>query len=353
MADRTEITVADVARHVGGTLEGDGEQIVTTFAPLDAAGPDAVSWVGDAEYAGKAATSNAAAVLVTHDTPPVEGKTLIRVADPDDAMIATLSMLAPPADFVPPGVHPTAVLGDGAVVDGAAVGPHVVVGARSKIGRGTQLHAGVCIGSDVSIGEASTLHANVVVRERITIGNRVVIHANSTIGSDGFSYIFRDGAHKKVPQIGTVVIADDVEIGSNVAIDRARSGATRIGVGTKIDNLVQVGHNVQIGAHCIIISFCGLAGSCELEDYCVIAGRASVIDHRKLGKAVRVAAHSLVTNDVPDGTTVRGAPAVEIQASHRAGAAARKLPDALRTIRELKQRVEALERGLAHPDEGA
>jgi len=343
MTKTKRITVADVARHVGGTLEGNGDAVVTTLAPLDEAGPDAVSWVGDAKYAAKLPASRAAAVLVTADLPTSPGKTLIRVADPDRAMISTLALLAPPVDAVPPGVNESAVVDPTAVVDGAAVGAHVVVGANTTIAPGTQLHAGVRVGSHVSIGADAILHPNVVVRERVTIGSRVIIHANSTIGSDGFSYVFRDGAHQKVPQIGTVIIEDDVEIGSNTTIDRARSGATRVGTGTKIDNQVQIGHNVQIGKHCIIISFVGIGGSAEVGNYCVLAGRSGVSDHCTVGNGVQLAAMSLISKDVPDGTVLRGNPAVDIAKSRRAEAALRRLDEALKTIRQLSRRVDELE----------
>lgn len=344
MTKTKRITVADVARHVGGALEGNGDAVVTTLAPLDEAGPDAVSWVGDARYAAQLPASRAAAVLVSADVPAAPGKTLIRVADPDRAMISTLELLAPPVDAVRPGVHESAIVDPSAVVTGAAIGAHVVVGANTTIAPRAQLHAGVRVGSLVSIGADTILHPNVVVRERVTIGSRVIVHANSTIGSDGFSYLFRDGAHQKVPQIGTVIIEDDVEIGSNTTIDRARSGATRIGQGTKIDNQVQIGHNVQVGKHCIIISFVGIGGSAVLGDYSVLAGQSALSDHCTVGRGVRAAAKALITKNIPDGMTVRGNPAVEAGQSRREDAAVRKLDEALKTIRRLSRRVDKLER---------
>ncbi len=343
MAEARSMTVAQIAERVGGTLEGDGTKTVTVLLPLHQAGPDAISWVGSTEYLKQAATSKAAALIIPKDSPPLEGKTVIRVDDPDVAMIAVLEALAPPMDRVEPGIHPSAVIGEGAKVDGAAIGPHVVVGARSTIGAGTQLHAGASIGSDVIVGTDCVLWSNVVVRERITIGDRVIIHANSTIGADGFSYVFREGVHKKVPQIGTVVIEDDVEIGANSAVDRARSGETRIGKGTKLDNFVTVGHNVQIGEHCVIVAQCGLGGSAVLGDYCVLGGQVALIDHRTVGKGVQIACKSLVSNTIPDGQIIRGNPAIENPRFVREQAAARKLPEALKQLRALAKRVEELE----------
>jgi UDP-3-O-[3-hydroxymyristoyl] glucosamine N-acyltransferase len=343
MVETKPLTVADVARHVGGRLEGDGDRRVTTLSPLDEAGPDAISWLAEAKYRDKAATSRAAAIILPQDADAIADKTLIRVADPDAAMIATLELLAPPVDCVPPGVHPTAVIGEGACVDGAAIGPHVSVGAGSTIGPRTQLHAGVSIGSNVTIGEDCTLFANVVVRERCTLKDRVIIHANSTIGTDGFSYVLRDGTHRKVPQIGTVIIQNDVEIGSCTAIDRARSGATVIGQGTKIDNLVQVGHNVRTGKHCILVAGVGISGSVLMGDYCVFAGHSGASDHCTIGCGVQIATKSVITRDMPDGVTLRGVPAIDISQYNREAAAVRKLPEALKMIRGLTKRIEALE----------
>jgi len=350
MAEPRSMTVAEIAERVGGTLEGDGTKTVTTLLPLQQAGSDAISWVGSPEYAKQAAMSKAAALIIPQNAAPVEGRTVIRVADPDVAMIAVLEALAPPVDRLEPGVHPSAVIGKGAEVDGAAIGPNVVVGARSTIGSGTQLHAGASIGSDVIVGTDCVFWPNVVVRERITIGDRVIIHANSTIGADGFSYVFREGVHKKVPQIGTVVIEDDVEIGANSAVDRARSGATRIGKGTKLDNFVMVGHNVQIGEHCVIVALCGFGGSAEVGDHCAVGGHVAVVDHRTVGRGVQIAAMSMVTGTIPDGQIVRGIPAVASQTFAREQVALRKLPGALRQLRALARRVEALESKQAETD---
>jgi len=339
MAEARSMTIAEIAERVGGTLEGDGGKTVTQLLPLEQAGPDDITWVGSPEYLERAKTSAAGAVIIPQDAETPTGKTVIRVPDPDVAMIEVLAALAPPVERVEPGVHPSAVIGEGARVEGAAIGPLVAVGARAIIGARTQLHAGVSIGSDVTVGTDCVLWPNVVVRERITLGDRVIIHANSTIGADGFSYLFRDGVHRKVPQTGTVVIEDDVEIGANSAVDRARSGATRVGKGTKIDNFVQIGHNVQIGEHCVIVAACAIGGSAEIGDHAVLAGQVAVADHCRIGRGARIAAKSLVTNVIADGRVVRGISAVDNHQFLREQAAVRKLPGALKRLRDLEKRV--------------
>lgn len=350
MSDARNITVAKIAEHIGGTLEGNGTAIVSTLAPLEQAGADAISWVGAPEFFEKIAATKAAAVIVPLDgmmPAGCAGHVIIRVADPDAAMIEVLAMLAPPLDRITPGVHPSAVVDEDAVVEGAAIGPHVVVGANVTIGAGTQLHAGVSVGSGVTIGRDGVLWPGVVLRERTWVGDRVIIHANTTIGTDGFGYLFRKGEHKKIPQIGSVVIEDDVEIGACTTIDRARSGVTRIRKGTKIDNLVMIAHNCDIGEHSVIAAQCGIAGSVVTGRYCAFGGRSGASDHLTLGDGVQMAACSVATRDFPGGMVLRGMPAIDSRRFVREQAAARKLPEALKEIRALVRRVAALEAQLA------
>jgi UDP-3-O-[3-hydroxymyristoyl] glucosamine N-acyltransferase len=224
----------------------------------------------------------------------------------------------------------------------------VVIGPGSRVGPGTELHAGVFIGGDVTIGRDCVIWPNVVIRERVTIGDRVVIHANATIGADGFGYINRRGRQIKVPQVGTVHIEDDVEIGANTAVDRAKTGVTRIGRGTKIDNLVQIGHNCTIGEDCIIVAQCGVSGSTSLGRGVVLAGQVGLIEHLRLGDGVMVMAQSGVTRDVPSGVVMRGSPAVEARAYARHEAAARRLPEFIKQMRELTKRVARLESSADH-----
>lgn len=336
-------TAAEIAARVGGRLVGDGTTIVHEVASPETAGPNSLCWVGNPKYLA-AATASRAGVLLLSDTasaPP--DRTTILAKDPDWAVCTVLTMLAPPADVVSIGVHPAALVDNGAVVEGAAVGSRVVIGAGTRVGPGTQLHPGVVIGSNVTIGRDCVLWPNVVVRERVTIGNRVLIHPNASIGADGFGYLLRDGRHVKIPQIGTVVIEDDVEIGAGTTIDRAKSGVTRIGAGTKIDNLVQIGHNVVVGRSCIIISLCGIGGSAVLGDGVVLAGQVGVVDHVRIGPGSLVAARATVWGDLPGGGVYAGSPARPNQQHLHELAAVAKLPELLKEIRGLRQRVVELQ----------
>lgn len=350
MSEPISLTAAELARRLNGVLRGDGARVVREIAVLDQAGPDAVSWLGSAAYLPKLETTRAGVVLVPADCAAPAEKTVIGVADPDLALCDVLEWLRPPVERVPPGVHPTAAIGTGAMVEGAAIGAHAHVGAGAMVGAGTQLHPGVYIGAHARIGRDCVLWPNVVVRERCVLGDRVIVHPNATIGADGFGYLFRKGKHHKIPQIGAVVIEDDVEIGANSCVDRARAGVTRVGRGTKIDNLVQIGHNAVVGEDCVIVAQCGVSGSATLGHHVVLAGQVGVVDHLRIGDGARIAAKSLVARDVPDGQVQRGIPAVENFQFLRQDAALRKLPKLLEQVRALARRIEQLDSTADDPD---
>ena len=343
MDESRQMTAAELAERLGAPLEGDGARLVRHVGTLDEAGPDAVAWLADQRLLKKLGASEAGVVLVPPDCVVPAGRTVIRVADPHLALCDVLRWLGPPPESVPVGVHPSATVADGAEVTGAAIGAQVSVGPRAVIGPGTQLHAGVRIGADVKIGRDCVLWPNVVVQERVTLGDRVVIHPNSTLGADGFGYLLRKGKHIRIPQVGTVVIEDDVDIGANTCIDRARTGVTRIRRGTKIDNLVQVGHNADVGEDCVIVAQCGISGSTSLGHHVVLAGQVGVIDHLRIGDNVQVLAKSGVTHDVRDGLVYRGNPATENGLFTRQMVAVRRLPKMVERLRELVRRVERLE----------
>lgn len=343
------ISAGELSRRVGGTLEGDATRVVRGVATLEEAGPEHLSWLSQPQWLPKLATSHAGVVLVPPDAPVPTGCVAIRVRDPELALCSALAALAPPVPALPVGVDPTARVAPSAAIEGAAVGPFVYVGEGAHVGPGTQLHAGVYVGAHSRIGRDAVLWPNVVVRERTTIGDRVVIHPNATIGADGFGYLQREGRHVKIPQIGRVVIEDDVEIGANTCIDRARSGETRIGRGTKIDNLVQIGHNVRVGPECIIVSQCGISGSTTLGDHVILAGQVGIIDHLTIGRGAVVAAKSGVARDIPDGQVWRGIPAVENSEFGRQAVGVRRLPKIMDQLKELAKRIEALESAKDHP----
>ena len=345
------IRVAELARRLEGTVIGDDALGLSGIQPLDSAGPSDLSWLGDAKYLRKLQTTNAGAVLVPRDGEVPAGRTVIRVADPDLAMCHALEWFHPGPALVPPGVHPAAVVHPDARLDDVAVGPHAIVERGAKIGSGTQLHAGVYVGAEAEIGRDCTLWPNVVLRERCRLGDRVTIHPNTTIGADGYGYLQRGGKHIKIPQIGCVVVEDDVEIGANCCVDRARSGETRIRRGTKIDNLVQIAHNCDIGEDCIIIAQCGISGSTRLGAHVVLAGQVGIIDHLEIGAGAVIAAQSGVTSDVPPGKVCRGTPAIENTQFGRQQVLVHRLPQMAERMKELVKRVERLESATADNSE--
>ncbi len=351
MSARPCLSAAELSVKLGGRLLGDGSRKVSEVSTLEAAGPESLSWVGRPDHFKRLAGSRAGVVLVPRecaDAVPA-GRTAIVVDDPDVAICALLEMLAPPRSCVPPGVDPTARVAADAVVTDVAIGPHVFVGAGATIGPGTQLHAGVYVGAGCRLGRDCVLWPNVVLREHTTLGDRVVIHPNATLGADGFGYLQRGGRHVKIPQVGRVVIGDDVEIGANTCIDRARSGVTRVGRGTKIDNLVQIGHNVQIGEDCIIVAEVGISGSAVIGNRVMLGGQVGIADHVKLGDGAMVTACSMVATDVPPGRVYRGTGrAVEHTEFARQAVALRRLPGLLAQFRALSRRVERLESATDH-----
>lgn len=343
MSLEPSITLAAVADLVAGALEGDGSRVIRRVAPLADAGPDAISWLGSPKYLSQLGSTRAGGVLVPRRCEAPPGLAVVRVDDPELAMCAVLKRLGPAPAAVPPGVDPRAVVDPTARVSGAAIGPLAFVGPSASIGAGTQIHPGVYIGAEATIGRDCVLWPNVVVRERCRLGDRVVVHPNATIGADGFGYLPRGGKHHKIPQVGVVVIDDDVEIGAGTTIDRARSGVTRIGRGTKIDNLVQIGHNCEIGEDCIIVAQCGVSGSTTMGRNVVLAGQVGLVDHLTIGDGARIAAQTGLAQDVPAGAAFGGSPGVAMAQYLRQCAAIRRLPKMVEQLRELVKRIESLE----------
>lgn len=340
-------SVAEIAAILNVPVRGDGNRRISGIAGLLDAGPDQISVLASHNYLDQFSRTRAGAVIVHKRVKLPAGvkQPVLIVEDVDLAVAKVLEMFAPPVPHPPRGIDPaTRVAPDAVLEDEIAVGFNVSIGRRSQIGARTVLHPGVVVGDDVIIGQDCAIFPNVVIRERITIGNRVVIHAGSVLGSDGFGYRWDGTKHAKVPQIGTILIDDDVEIGSCVCIDRAKMGVTRIGRGTKIDNLVQVAHNCVIGPHCIIVGQVGLAGSVTLGAGVVLGGQTAVRDHITIGDAAMAAARSAIHEDVDSKSVVSGMPALPHRQSLREQAALRRLPELLTQVRKLQEEVERLKR---------
>ncbi len=336
-------TLGAIAKWIDGSVRGDASMPISGVNAIADAGPEEITWLADPEYAGQLAGSRAGAVIV----PRGFGETrmpAVLVDSPKAAIITVLGRFAPPVPRPAAGVHPTALVAPTARLGkDVAVGPHAVIEERAAIGAGSVIHANAFIGADVILGRDCMIWTGVVIRERCTLGERVVIHPNTTIGADGFGFEYLEGRHVHIPQIGTVVIEDDVEIGANACIDRAKFGATRIGRGTKIDNLVQVAHNVVVGADCLLVAQCGIGGSARLGRGVVLGGKAGVRDHAQLGDGVQGAACCCISKDVPAGTTMVGSPALERQQFVRERAMVRQVPRLIEQLKDLIQRVKQLE----------
>jgi UDP-3-O-[3-hydroxymyristoyl] glucosamine N-acyltransferase len=324
-------TIAEIAQHLAGEVVGDGAVVLTGFAHADAAKAGDLTFAEtDAYFA--AAEKSAATAIIAGKNSASANKILIRVANPRIAFAKALALFFPEPKFAA-GIHPSAVIAKSAQVDPTAhIGPHCTVGERVQIGAHCVLQNGNFVGDDSALGEETHLSPNVTIHARSQIGQRVRIHAGTVIGSDGYGYVLDGGIHRKIPQVGNVIIGEDVEIGANVTIDCGALGSTVIGKGTKIDNLVQVAHNVEIGEHCLVIAQVGIAGSAKLGNYVVLAGQAGVAGHLKIGDHVTVAAQAGVMVDTPDAGTYWGSPMQPIGDVKRQLVAVRKLPELLKKV---------------------
>ncbi|MBU2503005.1 MAG: UDP-3-O-(3-hydroxymyristoyl)glucosamine N-acyltransferase [bacterium] len=334
-------TLSQIARLLGGTVSGDGDLVITGLADLEEAGPGDLTFVAEGSFLGRLAGSCAGAVVLCEGMPA--DRPAIFVADAYAAFARLLAERLPDPDrSFPPGVHPTAVIDKDADVGGArSIGPYCVIGPGVALGRDCRLGPHVILGADVRLGDGCVLHGQTTLREGCILGDRVVIHPGCVIGSDGFGYRPGPTGMVKIPQVGIVQIEDDVEIGAGVTIDRATVGRTRIGAGSKIDNQVQIGHNVTIGRHCALSALTGIAGSTTLEDGIVVGGQAGIGDHLRIGAGARIGGKSGVWRDVPPGATLFGYPALDIKETFRITGAMRQLPDLIKRFRRLEKRVQA------------
>ncbi len=325
------LTTTEIAKKLAGEVIGDASAVLTGFAHADAAKPGDLTFAETEEFLTSAENSAATAIIAGKNASSTK-KTIIRVANPRIAFAKALAIFFPEPEFAA-GIHPTAVVASSAQIHPTAhVGPHCVVGEHVELGVGVVLQAGNAIGADSVLGSATHLFPNVTIYPRTQIGQRVRIHAGAVIGADGFGYVLDAGVHLKVPQVGKVIIGDDVEIGANSTVDRGALGATVIGKGTKIDNLVQIGHNVQIGENCILIAQAGIAGSSKLGNYVIIAGQAGVAGHLNIGHQAIVGGQAGVMNDIPDKGNWLGSPAQPDKDFKRQVIALRLLPDLLKKV---------------------
>jgi UDP-3-O-[3-hydroxymyristoyl] glucosamine N-acyltransferase len=339
------VNLKQIADLVSGEIVGDPGTVVSGVSSIPEAGPGDLVFADSRHHLKDAERSAAAAVLTRHGADTLE-KPFVRVNDPRAAFAAVLGLFAPKPNAAP-GIDPTARVAPTAeIAAGCSVGFQSHVGERSAIGRGSVLLPFAFVAEGVTIGEDCIIYPHVTLYPGTHLGNRVIVHSGSVIGADGFGYNQIDGKHIKIPHIGGVIIEDDVELGANVTVDRARTGFTEIGSGTKIDNLVHVAHNVKVGRDCIIIAQVGISGSVQIGDRALLAGQAGVKDHVSIGDGAQVAARAGIISDVPAGAKVAGFPARRYGDQMRIWASVSRLPDIMRQVHDLQARIAELEEAL-------
>jgi UDP-3-O-[3-hydroxymyristoyl] glucosamine N-acyltransferase len=336
-------TLKEIAELIGGEVLGDGNVVITGVCGIREASEGDITFLANPKYLPLLESTRASAVITSPDVSSAS-KPLLRTQNPSLAFATMVSLVAPEDIKHPKGIHPASVIAASATIGrNAAIGACVVIEENAFIGDDTIIYPGCFIGHDARIGAKTLVYPNVSIRERVSIGNRVIIHSGTVIGSDGFGFATIDGVHHKIPQVGTVVVEDDVEIGANVTIDRARFDKTVVGAGTKIDNLVQIAHNVIIGKHCLIVAQAGISGSTVLGDGVILAGQVGLVGHIKIGDGAIIMAQSGVSKDVPAQAMMMGYPAKPHEVYRRVNACVQNLPKLFDTVAALKKKIEALE----------
>lgn len=337
--------IQEIAQSLGGELLGSGEIEIHSVGGLHEAVEGQISFLSNPKYRKLLQTTSASVVLVAQDWEEATDCALIKVDNPDAAFAEVCKLFCPPPVSYPPGIDPTAVISEGATVGaGVHIGPYVVIEKGAGIGEGCVLLAGVLISENAQLGEGSLLHAGAVLRENVVVGKRVILHNHVVIGSDGFGYtVENDGSRTKVPQVGIVRLGDDVEIGAHSCVDRARFGETRIGDRVKIDNLVQIAHNVVIEDDVVLVSQVGISGSTVVKKNAILAGQVGVAGHLTIGEKSVVGAQGGVTKDVSPGSYVWGTPATEFKKYS-------KTLSHVNRLGKLQERITALEAKLAKLD---
>ena len=337
-----QLTLGEIARLTGGALEGGDESTpVTGVAPLEEAGPGDLSFVAEARYHPYIQRSRATAVLLARDAQVVlpQQMAAVRVDDPRRAMAGVLTAIHPQTP-VRPGVHRSAIVADDARVAATAeIGPYALLSECVVVGERVRIGAHAVLGPGCRIGDDSLIHAHATLYEGVVVGARCIVHSGARLGADGFGYVWDGTGHRKVPQVGGCRLGDDVEIGANTTVDRGSIGDTVVGDGTKIDNLVQVGHNCQLGRHVIVVSQVGISGSTRVGDGVVLGGQAGIQGHIEIGAGARVGGQAGVTGSVAAGETVSGYPARPHRDVLRVQALTLRLPELFRRLRELERSV--------------
>ncbi|MFO7821230.1 MAG: UDP-3-O-(3-hydroxymyristoyl)glucosamine N-acyltransferase [Lentisphaeria bacterium] len=348
---KRQFTAKELTEELGGILEGDPSVVITGVESLDAATPGQLSFLGNSKYTKQVVSSEAGAVLVPQNfsEPPPTGRAWIRCDDPSAAFTRAVQFFAPPpVKLASRGVHPAAAVAeDACIAEDAAIGAHAVIERGVCIGANSVVGPGCYIGHETSIGDNCVIHPNVTIRERCQLGNKVIIHSGTVIGSDGFGYIPGREQHTKIPQVGIVRIDDDVEIGAQVAIDRARFGRTWVKKGAKIDNLVQIAHNVVIGELSFVVAQVGISGSTEIGKRVSLAGQAGLAGHITIGDDSIVMAQSGLNKDLPAGSSVLGSPAKDRREYARDLFSVGRIPKLTKQIKGLQKELEDIKKQLA------
>ncbi|MBU1006236.1 MAG: UDP-3-O-(3-hydroxymyristoyl)glucosamine N-acyltransferase [Candidatus Omnitrophica bacterium] len=336
-------TLKEIAAIVDGEIVGDETAVVTGISGIKEAKPGDLTFIANSKYLSLMNHTKASAIITSRDvkTAPLP---IIKTENPSIAFAKMVSLMAPNEVKKPQGIHPTAVIGEKVRLGrNVAIQAHVVIGDNVEIKDNSILYAGAYVGHHTKIGKDCVIYPYVIIRERVVIGDRVIIHGGTVIASDGFGFSTVKGVHRRIPQIGNVVIEDDVEIGANVTIDRARFDKTIIKKGTKIDNLVQIAHNVIIGEHSIIVAQSGVSGSTTIGNNVTLAGQAGVIGHVSVGDNTVIAARSGVTKNVPPNSCVSGFPAKPHTVAKRINACVQNLPDLYKKVRALEEEIKKLQ----------
>ena len=342
--------LSELATRLDCRLEGDGELDVTRVAGIQDAQPGDITFLANPKYEKLLATTRATAVILKEDVPSAPCA-MLRARDPYLAFARAVSLFAP-VSRPAPGIHALAAIADGAHLGAdVSVGPFVAIGEGARIGDRTVIYPNATIGAGATVGSECTIHSNVAIRERCTVGDRVILQNGVVIGGDGYGFVRRgDGTHEKIPQVAVVVIEDDVELGANTTVDRPAVGETRIKTGTKIDNLVQIGHGVTVGRNVLMAAQVGIAGSTDVEDDVVFGGQVGVGGHLTIGRGAIAVGQSGVTNSLDPGAFVAGYPAIDSRDWRKASVLFRRLPEMKRRIEQLEARVAELTRALTQPE---